>query len=124
VSDPRTVTVRTLDHGTVTAAEPFWCLGEHADGEYRADFNHQGEEYPLVVDTLSGPVELATASLYQRPFAEESSTAVVVTVEFDSGADEYDSTSLAGLADALVAYAVGPLHALIERLQLLEGEAS
>lgn len=124
MSDPRTVTVRTIDRGDVTAPEPFWCLGQHADGEYRADFNHQGEEHPLVVDTLHGQVEVATAALYQRPFAEDSSTAVVVTVEFDSESNEYDSTSLAGLADALVAYAVGPLHSLIERLQLLEGGES
>lgn len=124
MSDPRTVTVSTLDCGSLTAPEPFWCLGEHADGEYRADFNHQGEEHPLVVDTLHGPLEVATAALYQRPFAEESSTAVVVTVEFDSESNEYDSTALAGLADALVSWSVGPLHSLITRLQLLEGDES
>jgi hypothetical protein len=116
------VAVDTIDAGRVEGVEPAWCRGEHADGEYRADFNHQGEEYPLVVDTPGGQVQVATAFLYQRPFAEGSTRAVVVPVEFDSEAKEYDSTSLAGLADALVAYAVGPLHQLIERLQLLGGE--
>ena len=116
MSTPRTVTVRTLDHGEVTAGEPFWCLGRHADGEYRADFNHQGEEYPLVVDT----VQVATASLYQRPFAERTTTAPVAVLEFDAS-HEFDSVALAGLADSLVVYAVGPLHDLVTRLQLLEG---
>lgn len=117
----RTITVSTVDHGDVVLDEPFWCVAEHPGGVYRADVEHEGEEHPLTVDAMGGPVRVATASLYQRPFAERSTTAVVVTVDFDSEANEYDSTRLAGLADALVAYAVGPLHSLIERLQLLEG---
>lgn len=117
----RIVTVRTVDYGDVVLKEPLWCVAEHPGGIYRADVEHEGEEYPLVVDTARGRVQVACASLYQRPLAEESSRAVVVAVEFDSEANEYDSTALAGLADALVSYAVGPLHSLIERLQLLEG---
>ncbi|MER5507190.1 hypothetical protein ABT052_17895 [Streptomyces sp. NPDC002766] len=120
----RTVTVRTLDAGDVVTAEPHWCIGEHADGEYRADLNHQGEEHPLFVPTsCCGTVQVATASLYQRPFAERSTRSVVVAVDF-AGSHETDAEHLAGLADALVAYAVGPLHQLVERLQMLEGGES
>lgn len=124
VPGERTVTVRTLDAGDVVTVEPHWCIGEHADGEHRADLNHQGEEHPLFVPTACcGTVQVGTASLYQRPFAERSTRSVVVAVDF-AGSHETDAEHLAGLADALVAYAVGPLHSLIERLQLLEGGQS
>jgi hypothetical protein len=124
VSDPRTITIPTLDHGPVTLPEPFWCAAEHLVDGYRADIAHEGEEHPLTVDAMDGQVQVATAFLYQRPFAERSTTAVVVAVDFGAEANEYDAQSLAGLADALVSYAVGPLHSLIERLQLLEGGES
>ena len=121
MSAPRTVTVQTIDHGPVTAPEPVWCVARHSDGDYRADLAHEGEGNLLFVDTpCHGPVKVATASLYQRPFAEQSTRAVTVAVEFDAS-HEFDAASLAGLADALVSWSVGPLHSLIERLQLLEG---
>lgn len=118
----RTVTVHTADHGPVTLPEPSWCLGEHPVDGYRADIEHQGEDVELVVATpCHGPVRVASAALFQRPFSMHGPTGPLVAVEFDE-LHEYDSVSLAGLADSLVAYAVGPLHRLIERLQLLEGE--
>ncbi|MFD0417298.1 DUF6907 domain-containing protein [Streptomyces sp. NPDC127108] len=114
-----TVTVDTGDHGPVTIDEPFWCLGDHPAEAYREDISHEGEEYPLIVGThCHGEVRLAVANLTQRPFSP-TDRAVRVAVEFDE-LHEYDSFALADLADSLVAYAVGPLHQLIERLQLLQ----
>lgn len=129
MSDPRTVTVDTIDHGPVTVPEPFWCSGFHPPGGYRADIAHDGEEVALVVDTAChGEVRVLSAALYQAPFSEHETTGVVVSVEFGepdtSQAHSFDSAELAGLADAMVAFAVGPLHQLIERQQLLEGGAS
>lgn len=122
-SGARTVTVDTSDHGPVTLVEPFWCRGEHPAEGYRADISHEGDEYPLVVETpCHGEVRIALASLVQRPFSPYEPR-VLAAVEFDE-LHEYDSASLAGLADGLVAYVVGPLHSLIERLQLLEGGES
>jgi hypothetical protein len=127
VSDPRIVTVNTIDFGPVELLEPFWCTGSmHGDGGYRADITHYGEEIALVVDTAChGEVRVMTASLYQGPFSEIETTAIVVSVEFGDAetvdAHTFNSGELAGLADAMVAFAVGPLHQLIERLQLLEG---
>lgn len=123
MNDPRTVTVDTIDHGPVTVPEPFWCVGRHPAGEFRADLAHEGEVELLLADTRHGPVKVASACLYQRPFAEYTTQAVTVAVEFDA-THEFDSASLAGLADSLVAWSVGPLHDLITRLQLLDGEAS
>lgn len=116
---PRMVTVQTGDHGPVTMPEPFWCAGIHLPRDRRSDLTHDGEEFALVIDTtLHGPVRVAAASLLQYPYSLRDQT-VHVLVEFDE-IHEYDAASLALLADSLVAYAIGPLHGLIERLQLLE----
>ncbi|WP_055612830.1 DUF6907 domain-containing protein [Streptomyces phaeochromogenes] len=118
-----TVTVDTVDHGPVTLDEPFWCLGVHPAEAYREDIVHEGEESPLLVDTAChGQVRIAVASLVQRPFSPTDAS-VSVAVEFDEQ-HEYDVAGLSDLADNLVAYAVGPLHQLIERLTLLEGDES
>ncbi|QDN81811.1 hypothetical protein FNV64_45295 [Streptomyces sp. S1A1-7] len=123
MSDPRTVTVDTGDHGPVTFDEPFWCLGQHDGEPYREDISHEGEDHPLLIGTpCHGEVRIAVASLTQRPFSPTDAH-VRVAVEFDE-LHEYDAASLADLADSLVSYAVGPLHQLIERLQLLEGGES
>lgn len=129
MSGPRTVTVDTIDHGPVTLPEPFWCSGHHEPGGYRADIVHYGQEIALTVDThCHGEVRVMSASLYQGPFSEYEDRGPAVAVElgdFDSGdAHAFDAARLAGLADSMVAFAVGPLHQLIERLQLLEGDES
>lgn len=118
---PRTVTVHTADHGPVEVDEPFWCLGEHPAEGYREDIEHQGETIRLAVDTAChGEVEVLNASLFQRPFSSHGPTGPMVSVELDDW-HEFNAAQLAGLADSLVSFAVGPLHQLIERLQLLEG---
>lgn len=120
---PRTVTVQTGDHGPVTMPEPFWCKWTTPAVSRRSDICHFGEEQALVVDTLrSGDVRVAAAQLTQWPFSLRDRQ-VRVAVELDVEL-EFDAASLALLADSLVAYAVGPLHGLIERLQLLEGDES
>lgn len=127
MSDPRTVTVDTGDHGPVTLAEPFWCLGVHPAEGYRDDIEHAGEPIRLTIETsCHGPVQLLGFSLMQRPFSPSGPTGVVVAAELDEDWDshEFDSGHLADVADSLVSYAVGPLHQLIERLQLLEGGES
>lgn len=123
-----TVTVQTVDHGPVTFTEPFWCLGLHPDGSYRADIAHQGDEIALVVETpCHGEVRMLSASLYQGPFSEHETTAVVAAVEFgEDGTESHSlgSQDLAAVADGMVAFAVGELHGLIERVQLLTGGES
>ncbi|WP_327429478.1 DUF6907 domain-containing protein [Streptomyces sp. NBC_01236] len=127
MSDPRTVTVDTSDHGQIEIPEPSWCLGVHPAEGYREDIEHASEPTRLTIETpCHGPVKLLGFSLMQRPFSTFGPTGVVVAAELDEDWDshEFDSGHLAGLADSLVAYAVGPMHQLIERLQLLEGDQS
>lgn len=127
MTDPRTVTVSTIDAGDVTLDEPFWCTGFHQPGGYKADIVHYGQEIALAVDTrCHGEIRVLSAALYQGPFSEYETQDVAVAVEFgdfdSSEAHTLDSSELAALADSMVAFALGPMHQLIERLQLLEGD--
>lgn len=118
-----TVTVDTTDQGPVTMPEPHWCLGEHDSEGYRSDISHEGEEIPLLVPTgCHGEVRLGMASLTQHPFSPTDAR-VLAAVEFDE-LHEYDADELASMLDSLVAWAIGPMHALVERLQLLNGGQS
>lgn len=119
MSAPRTVTVQTGDHGSVTLVEPFWCAWTTPGVARRADICHFGEETALVVPGLRGDVRIAGAYLTQWPFAEHDRQ-VRAAVQFDVEG-EYDAARLAGLLDAIVAWAVGPMHSLHEQLLLLEG---
>jgi hypothetical protein len=67
VSAPRTVTVETQDHGTITIDEPTWCVG-HDDEPigYRADVTHKG---PWITAEFEG-VEFLPACISWAPFSE------------------------------------------------------
>lgn len=115
-----TVTVETDDHGPVTFTEPAWCAGGHVHGVSRADISHEGPDAAAVVDGMP----FLRANLTHAPYlAEEPEPHPVAYVE-GVEAGSFDAAGLADLADSLVAFAVGPLHQLVERLQLLEGGES
>ncbi|MFF0104518.1 DUF6907 domain-containing protein [Streptomyces hirsutus] len=65
-TEPRTVTLPTIDHGDVTIPEPSWCIG-HADyrPEYRADILHRGPDVTL---TFRGH-HITDACIVQGPFS-------------------------------------------------------
>ncbi|MCZ4516422.1 hypothetical protein O3Q52_51635 [Streptomyces sp. ActVer] len=67
MSEPRTVTLATADHGDVTLPCPSWCAGhaDHRSDTHRADILHEG---PDVVLTFRGR-HVADAGLVQSPFA-------------------------------------------------------
>lgn len=70
MTEPRTVTLATADHGNVVLPEPSWCAG-HADHDpeaMRADLIHAG---PAVDCTFLGVI-LLTAELVQSPYASPS----------------------------------------------------
>lgn len=116
----RTVSVWAEDAGDLVIPEPFWCLGDHGPEGYREDIEHRGEDIVLTVPTpCHGEVKLTTLTLVQRPFSKTDRD-VKVTVELDGDWHELSSGELAHLTDSLVTLAVGPLHRMIERLQLLE----
>jgi hypothetical protein len=70
VTELRTVTLTTADHGPVALPEPTWCAGHaHHDPEtQRVDLIHAGP----VVECLYLGRTLLAAELVQSPYAESS----------------------------------------------------
>lgn len=68
-SEPRSVTLPTLDHGDVTLDEPAWCRGhaDHRPDTYRVDIDHKGVAHQL----RHNGETLWTAFLGQAPFATD-----------------------------------------------------
>ncbi|MCX4699546.1 hypothetical protein [Streptomyces sp. NBC_01373] len=98
MTEPRTVTLPTDDHGDVTLPEPAWCAG-HPDPhpEYRTDLTHYGPEHRL---TFNGQ-QLYTLMLSQSPLAERTSREVCAYVEQSGYAGSLDPVGLYDLAAAL-----------------------
>lgn len=67
MSEPRTITLSTLDHGPVTLDEPAWCIGHpnHRPDDHRTDILHAGEDVALVFHGR----HIGDASLVQSPFS-------------------------------------------------------
>ncbi|AEY90770.1 hypothetical protein SHJG_5503 [Streptomyces hygroscopicus subsp. jinggangensis 5008] len=107
-TEPRTITVRTLDHGTLTVPEPTWCTGHAPYVGYRDDFTHYGPEQQL---HFHGHL-LWTAMLAHAPFS--ASPRVGVYVEQTGFAGTLDAAGLRELA------AVQDVHA--EQLRRLARE--
>lgn len=99
MTEPRTVTVRTLDHGDVTFTCPAWCRAEHEADGYRADILHAGEDVALVFHGRT----IGDASLVQSPYAELLGRKVGVSVSLLG--QTLDPVQLYSLAAALDGYA-------------------
>ncbi|MGJ5826038.1 DUF6907 domain-containing protein [Streptomyces ossamyceticus] len=67
MTESRTITLPTEDHGSVTLPEPTWCVGhaDHRPDTYRADILHKGPDVTLTFRAA----EVITACLAQSPFA-------------------------------------------------------
>lgn len=120
----RTVTVRTLDRGTVTIDEPEWCDSRHEDGLALEDLLHDGRELTLSVPTGNGEVRLLNAALTQYPYATRpEDRRTVVTVLLADGWVRFDPDGLRDVAARLVVYA-GSLRDLGRELAAVRaGEA-
>ncbi|MEV6833627.1 hypothetical protein AB0N17_03690 [Streptomyces sp. NPDC051133] len=120
---PRTITVRTLDHGPLELRCPTWCTGEHEDDVHRADISHLGPDQPLTLPTRSGPVTNLVTALEVRPYAFDGFLRMPF-VNVGIGADWYP-TGLPGLeamADTLAEQAE-QLREQARRLAVLLQEA-
>lgn len=114
MSGPRTVTVHTLDHGSITIAEPAWCLG-HPDvpAGYRADVHHSGPEHLVGQDRRA----VLAAELVEFPFGRHP-VPPSLHVELLFPALTMDPPGLEGLAAVLEERAV-ELRRLALRLAVL-----
>lgn len=70
MTDPRTITLATADHGDVVLPEPAWCAGHtlHDPETLRVDLVHAGP----AVDCMHLGTDLFSAELVQSPYSESS----------------------------------------------------
>ncbi|MFE2466258.1 DUF6907 domain-containing protein [Streptomyces mirabilis] len=84
MSDPRTVTIDTIDHGLVVVDEPAWCIGHGWQinrGIGRNDITHNSVRAKSRMTTDTHGLEpLLTTNVTWAPFAE---LVPLVTVELD-----------------------------------------
>ncbi|MGW0417519.1 DUF6907 domain-containing protein [Streptomyces sp. NPDC003015] len=104
-TEPRTVTLATVDAGEITLPEPPWCTG-HADQlpGYRADILHRGPDLTLA---FRGG-EILNAALAQSPYATSSDPEMggpVVGVSVYPPGRTLTPASVYDLAAALDSYA-------------------
>lgn len=71
-TEPRTITLPTADHGSVTLDEPSWCIGhaDHRPDTARVDLTHCG---PAVGCTFLG-IEVFTAELVASPYSTSTTS--------------------------------------------------
>jgi len=98
-TEPRTVTLPTVDHGEITLPEPSWCAGhaDHRPDSYRADLTHYGPEHRL---TFNGQ-PLFRLVIAQTPLADRASREVCAYVEQIGDSGSFDPAGLYDLAAAL-----------------------
>lgn len=122
-TEPRTVTLPTLDHGNVTMPEPSWCRGhaDHRPDTYRVDLDHKGVEHTF--NHLGEP--LWRAFLGQAPFASRPEHRTIgLYVEEGSYAHTLDdAASLYDLAATFEAHA-DRLRELADQLATILDEVS
>lgn len=99
MTELRTVTIHTLDHGDVTVTCPAWCTTQHEPNGYRADILHSGPDVALVFHGRT----IGDASLVQSPYAERLGRKVGVSVSLLG--QTLDPVQLYSLAAALDGYA-------------------
>lgn len=118
MNEPRTVTLTTTDHGSVTIPEPSWCVGhvDHRPGRL-CDVLHCG---PAVTLRFGGR-HLAHACLVQAPHGALEDRTPAVSVE--ALTQTLDVTGLYALAAAYDGHA-DRLRGLADQLAaILEGGA-
>ncbi|WP_327319258.1 DUF6907 domain-containing protein [Streptomyces sp. NBC_01235] len=121
MTEPRTITLPTSDHGPVTLTCPAWCSGhaDHRPDSYRADLTHYGTEERL---TFHGQA-LYTVMLAQTPFSENATHDVGLYVEQGGYTGSLDPAGLYDLAAALDGHA-DRLRDLADQLgPLLDGSS-
>jgi hypothetical protein len=121
VTEPRTVSLSTIDHGDVVLPEPDWCRGhrDHRPDSYRADLTHYGTEAVLAYQGAA----LLRVMVTESPFATRpEKRAVVAYLEQADYTGDFTPAGLYDLAATLDAHA-DRLRELADQLAtILDGE--
>ncbi|MFF4347551.1 DUF6907 domain-containing protein [Streptomyces sp. NPDC001530] len=99
---PRTVTIGTVDHGTVVLPEPAWCCGHGWQPEpHLADVTHYSA--PVKASAMTeqhGLVQLLLARISHAPYGEQPELYPVVSVELN-GSHDYTADDASKVAQGL-----------------------
>ncbi|MBE4789934.1 DUF6907 domain-containing protein [Streptomyces caniscabiei] len=116
MTEPRTITLPTEDHGPVTLPEPAWCRGhaDHHPDSYLTDLTHFGPEHRL---TFNG-TELFRLMLAQTPYADRASRETCAYVEQSGYTGSLDPAGMYDLAAALD-HAADRMREFADRLAVL-----
>lgn len=118
----RTVTIPLTTGGTVTVAEPAWCVADHARPVgHRQDLMHESATTAATAAGPSGPVEVLPAGVDQWPYARTDRLPRAV-VELPGGWAPFTPQGLREFTAALVVHA-GRLRDLAARVEQLRAEA-
>jgi len=121
----RTVTIDTVDLGTVTIAEPAWCVGDHdfppvprrrlrdrirgrrpVDPRLESsEIHHFGEPVTITVDGPNGTYGLLDMMLWQTPYpvpSDPRGTEVYIVVKVDDEHVDFDPVSIDTLSVSLM----------------------
>lgn len=105
-TEPRIVTLSTLDCGPVALVCPDWCAGHDTEPQYRSDLFHESREQQLDLPVRGGSAELLAVAFEQRPFTEGwMGTTPFVNVAFDGDHFPVRVDGLEAMADALEQHA-------------------
>lgn len=105
-TEPRTVTLPTIDQGPVALVCPDWCAGHDAEPQYRSDLFHESREQPLDLPVRGGSAELLAVAFEQRPYTEGwIGTRPFVNVGFNGDYHPVRVDGLEDMADALEQHA-------------------
>ena len=106
MTEPRIVTLPTIDHGTVPLVCPDWCSGHETEPQYRSDLFHESREQQLDLPVHGGSAALLAVCFEQRPFTEGwIGTRPFVNVGFDGDYYPVRVDGLEAMADALEQHA-------------------
>jgi hypothetical protein len=101
-TEPRKVTVDTVQHGPLTIPEPAWCRGHAGDPvQFFTDLSHRGPEHALTF----GDLRIGGFMLAQFPYSARSARHVVGNVWWDIDGISLSPDELDALAAALVEHA-------------------
>lgn len=97
---PRTVTINTIDHGTVDLPEPTWCTGHGwQPNPYLADVTHYSVPVKAAAMTEShGRVDVLVARISHSPYAVEQPEphpVLAVTVDIEDTFTVEDTAKVA-----------------------------
>lgn len=126
MSEPRTISLPTVDAGEITLPEPSWCAGhsDHQPDTHRVDITHNSSEISAALDTRHGRIRYLTAWIAQAPYSSYAPEALpLVAVDVNAETVGLDPDAVRAFT-ALTRAHLGILDRLADECDRLRGTAA